>query len=327
MLTIWSEEDMSFSNKQRPLDHEEVHLTSLQQTGNGHHQYTPVITDPIDSPKRAPSRRQQVEKAWDDLCILLQKELQIKEWRFIIRELYVPSPASRSMCGHLASPVLLLQNNQMFRQTQGGVQAPAFTDLSVIKKGDKKKTPDNEVPEDLVENKGEEPKSSKDETEVDQQEEIACNEIEERRDEGIEEKEAVETKSRQDEPVTENTPTDVAQQRRDDKIEKGDVENFQEDKPADDRQEEKKPGRKIAEATGTKRKRRVFLNYQDSEVFLEDYAVVAAMGVMDLKQNQKQIHHYENSAVKTRTSLYCLFCLAGNHWVASSNNQSVIQGV
>lgn len=61
------------------------------------------------------------------------------------------------MCGHLASPVLLLQNNQMFRQTQGGVQAPAFTDLSVIKKGDKKKTPDNEVPEDLVENKGEEP--------------------------------------------------------------------------------------------------------------------------------------------------------------------------
>lgn len=147
----------------------------------------------------------------------------------------------------------------MFRQTQGGVQAPAFTDLSVIKKGDKKKTPDNEVPEDLVENKGEEPKSSKDETEVDQQEEIACNEIEERRDEGIEEKEAVETKSRQDEPLTEKTPTDVAQQRRDDKIEKGDVENFQEDKPADDRQEEKKPGRKIAEATGTKRKRRVFL--------------------------------------------------------------------
>lgn len=87
----------------------------------------------------------------------------------------------------------------------------------------------------------------------------ACNEIEERRDEGIEEKEAVETKSRQDEPVTEKTPTDVAQQRRDDKIEKGDVENFQEDKPADDRQEEKKPGRKIAEATGTKRKLRVFL--------------------------------------------------------------------
>ena len=144
------------------------------------------------------------------------------------------------MCGHLASPVLLLQNNQMFRQTQGGVQAPAFTDLSVIKKGDKKKTPDNEVPEDLVENKGEEPKSSKDETEVDQQEEIACNEIEERRDEGIEEKETVETKSGQDEPVTEKTPIDVAQQRIDDKIEKGDVENFQKDKPADDRQEEKK---------------------------------------------------------------------------------------
>ena len=46
---------MSFSNKQRPLDHEEVHLTSLQQTGNGHHQYTPVITDPIDSPKRGNS--------------------------------------------------------------------------------------------------------------------------------------------------------------------------------------------------------------------------------------------------------------------------------
>lgn len=60
----------------------------------------------------------------------------------------------------------------------------------------------------------------------------------------------METKSGQDEPVTEKTPTDVAQQRRDDKIEKGDVENFQEDKPADDRQEEKKPGRKIGEQQG-----------------------------------------------------------------------------
>ncbi|XP_022342165.2 uncharacterized protein LOC111135959 isoform X2 [Crassostrea virginica] len=84
-----SEEDMSFSNKQRPLDHEEVLLTSPPPPSeNGHHQYTPVITDPKDSPKKAPSRRQLVEKAWDDLCILLQKELQIKEWRFIIRELY-----------------------------------------------------------------------------------------------------------------------------------------------------------------------------------------------------------------------------------------------
>ena len=46
---------MSFSNKQRPLDHEEVLLRPVQPLENGHHQYTPVITDPKESPKKGNS--------------------------------------------------------------------------------------------------------------------------------------------------------------------------------------------------------------------------------------------------------------------------------
>lgn len=53
--------------------------------------YTLIVPNVEDSPKRerSASRRELVERGWMDLCLFLQKNLPISNWKFIIRELFV----------------------------------------------------------------------------------------------------------------------------------------------------------------------------------------------------------------------------------------------
>lgn len=53
--------------------------------------YTLIVPNVEDSPKRerSASRRELVDRGWMDLCLFLQKNLTICDWKFIIRELFL----------------------------------------------------------------------------------------------------------------------------------------------------------------------------------------------------------------------------------------------
>ncbi|XP_056008842.1 tumor necrosis factor receptor superfamily member 1B-like isoform X2 [Ostrea edulis] len=83
------------------------HQEGVRSSENGHHDYALIVPNTEDSPKRDKpvSRRALIEKSWADLSLLLQKDLPISDWKFVIRELYgtVDKSADRVLEEHEAN--------------------------------------------------------------------------------------------------------------------------------------------------------------------------------------------------------------------------------
>ncbi|XP_061188576.1 tumor necrosis factor receptor superfamily member 3-like [Saccostrea echinata] len=100
-------QDINTSNGHTSADPEE-HMGISRLPENGQHLYSLIKPNTVDSPKRDKkpvSRRVLVERSWGDLCLLLQKELPIGDWKFVIRELFatVGKSADRVLEEHEAN--------------------------------------------------------------------------------------------------------------------------------------------------------------------------------------------------------------------------------
>ncbi|XP_062611136.1 tumor necrosis factor receptor superfamily member 5-like [Saccostrea cucullata] len=98
-------QDMGTTNGHTSVDPgEQKGVTTLAVNG----QYSLITPNTMDSPqrdKKPVSRRVLVERGWGDLCLLLQKELPIADWKFVIRELFatVGKSADRVLEEHEAN--------------------------------------------------------------------------------------------------------------------------------------------------------------------------------------------------------------------------------